>query len=69
MSYRAGHHSTSDDSARYRPAAEAAAWRARDPAQRFGRWISGLGWWDAEKEAALRREARAAAVAREGEGG
>ncbi|KAJ9508496.1 hypothetical protein QJQ45_012022 [Haematococcus lacustris] len=54
MSYRAGHHSTSDDSSRYRTADEMRAWRARDPVSRFRGWLQGRGWWDEMQEQALR---------------
>jgi 2-oxoisovalerate dehydrogenase E1 component alpha subunit len=66
MSYRAGHHSTSDDSSRYRSTGEMAAWRARDPVVRLRNWLSvcgGTSGWDAEREAALRAECRAECVA------
>ena len=59
MSYRSGHHSTSDDSSRYRTAAEMQAWRARDPVARFQRHLIAAGWWDEAREAALRKAARA----------
>jgi len=62
VAYRAGHHSTSDDAARYRSPSAAGGWRARDPAARFARWLEGRGWWDGEREAELRRAARAEAV-------
>lgn len=58
MSYRSGHHSTSDDSTRYRTDAEMKAWRARDPVARFGRWMTVQGWWDEEREKAARAAAR-----------
>lgn len=58
MSYRSGHHSTSDDSSRYRTSAEIQLWRARDPAARFQRWLEASGWWDQELEAELRRSCR-----------
>jgi 2-oxoisovalerate dehydrogenase E1 component alpha subunit len=64
MSYRAGHHSTSDDSSRYRSAGEMAAWRARDPVVRLRNWLwHARGWWDAEREAAVRASGRREAVA------
>ena len=62
MSYRTGHHSTSDDSSRYRQAEEMRAWRARDPVSRFQRWLMGQGWWDQDDDAALRQEARKEAI-------
>ena len=54
MSYRSGHHSTSDDSSRYRTAEEMQEWRTRDPVTRFGAFLAEAGWWDAEKEKTLR---------------
>ncbi|EIE20627.1 mitochondrial branched-chain alpha-ketoacid dehydrogenase complex, E1 alpha [Coccomyxa subellipsoidea C-169] len=54
MSYRSGHHSTSDDSSRYRTAEEMSAWRARDPATRFHNFIVSRGWWDDKRERQLR---------------
>ena len=58
MSYRSGHHSTSDDSSRYRTAAEMSAWRARDPVARFQRHLASRGWWDDDRERQLRVAAR-----------
>jgi TPP-dependent pyruvate/acetoin dehydrogenase alpha subunit len=58
MSYRSGHHSTSDDSSRYRTAGEMATWRARDPAARFRRLLDAAGWWDDAREAVLRQATR-----------
>lgn len=63
MSYRVGHHSTSDDSSRYRAAEEMRAWRARDPVSRFGRWLATQGWWTQEEDAALRATVRREAIA------
>eukprot|EP00892_Ulva_mutabilis_P010470 jgi/Ulvmu1/7796/UM004_0025.1 len=58
MTYRVGHHSTSDDSARYREADEMALWRSRDPVDRLRCFLEAQGLWDKEKEATLRREKR-----------
>ncbi|GLC56792.1 hypothetical protein PLESTB_001149300 [Pleodorina starrii] len=58
MSYRCGHHSTSDDSTRYRTSDEMRAWRARDPVARFRTWLVRRGWWDEAQEAVLRRTTR-----------
>ncbi|KAL4423414.1 hypothetical protein ABPG77_009992 [Micractinium sp. CCAP 211/92] len=58
MSYRSGHHSTSDDSSRYRAAEEMRAWRARDPVARFQRWLADQGWWDDAADTAARQAAR-----------
>ena len=58
MSYRSGHHSTSDDSSRYRAAEEMRMWRARDPVTRFQAWMMNQGWWTDKDEAELRQTAR-----------
>lgn len=40
MTYRQGHHSTSDDSTRYRPVAEIKKWKEEsDPIQRFKKYL------------------------------
>ena len=54
VSYRHGAHSTSDEDTRYRKAAEAEAWRKRDPIDRFGRYMKSRGLWDDARDAALR---------------
>ncbi|KGN48345.1 2-oxoisovalerate dehydrogenase subunit alpha 2, mitochondrial isoform X1 [Cucumis sativus] len=59
LTYRAGHHTTSDDSTRYRPAQEMEWWRvAMDPVSRFRKWIESNGWWSNEAEAELRSRLR-----------
>lgn len=58
MSYRSGHHSTSDDSSRYRTREEMGAWRARDPVVRFRNWLVRNGWWDEAREQELRQQTR-----------
>ncbi len=58
MSYRSGHHSTSDDSSRYRTAEEIRSWKVRDPVARFQSWMTHSGWWDEDKEQALRQATR-----------
>lgn len=62
MSYRTGHHSTSDDSSRYRAAEEMRTWRARDPVGRFYQWLVGKGWWDEARDRELRQAARKEAI-------
>ena len=60
MTYRAGHHSTSDDSTRYRSASEIKQWQdAYEPIRRFRTFIEERGWWDADKEQAVRDKERA----------
>lgn len=49
-----GHHTTSDDSTKYRPANEIEWWRvARDPVARFRKWIERNGWWNNRAESEL----------------
>jgi len=58
MSYRTGHHSTSDDSSRYRTKEEMTQWRARDPVVRFRNWLVFSGLWDEQREKELRQSLR-----------
>ncbi|XP_022132554.1 2-oxoisovalerate dehydrogenase subunit alpha 2, mitochondrial [Momordica charantia] len=59
LTYRVGHHTTSDDSTRYRPAEEIEWWRvAKDPVSRFRKWIESNGWWSNEAESELRSSLR-----------
>ncbi|KAK4583853.1 hypothetical protein RGQ29_021822 [Quercus rubra] len=59
LTYRVGHHSTSDDSTKYRPVDEIEWWRsARDPVARFRKWIESNGWWCSEDESELRTSVR-----------
>ncbi|KAL9313910.1 hypothetical protein ACSQ67_019362 [Phaseolus vulgaris] len=54
LTYRVGHHSTSDDSTKYRPANEIEWWRvARDPVARFRKWLENNGWWNDRAESEL----------------
>eukprot|EP01035_Chromulina_nebulosa_P017147 gene17147-22661_t len=55
MTYRRGHHSTSDDSTKYRSLAEINFWRDHfDPVSRFRNYLESKGWWDSSKEQSLR---------------
>ncbi|XP_045824108.1 2-oxoisovalerate dehydrogenase subunit alpha 2, mitochondrial [Trifolium pratense] len=59
LTYRVGHHSTSDDSTKYRPANEIEWWRlSRDPVARFRKWIERNGWWNDIAESELRNSLR-----------
>ncbi|KAK7282311.1 hypothetical protein RIF29_10983 [Crotalaria pallida] len=59
LTYRVGHHTTSDDSTKYRPANEIERWRlARDPVARFRKWIERNGWWNSIAESELRSSLR-----------
>ncbi|KAH9920467.1 branched-chain alpha-keto acid dehydrogenase E1-alpha subunit [Fomitopsis serialis] len=55
MTYRVGHHSTSDDSFAYRPRQEVEdRKRLDDPLARFRRFLEARGWWSAGEEDTLR---------------
>ena len=43
MTYRVGSHSTADDASRYRDTSEVAAWRERDPIERYRTYLLGSG--------------------------
>jgi len=66
MTYRIGAHSTSDDDSKYRKAEapeegwddERAYWEARSPIVRFGRYLHAKGWYNAQLEDQMRKEAR-----------
>lgn len=62
-SYRAGHHSTSDDSTRYRDADEIAQWQTNNnPLIRVRNLLEKKGLWNEEKEATAQAQARAAVL-------
>ncbi|KAK0577099.1 hypothetical protein LWI29_027779 [Acer saccharum] len=55
LTYRVGHHSTSDDSTKYRPLEEIEYWKTtRNPVNRFRNWIERNGWWSDKEETELR---------------
>ncbi|KAL8152087.1 hypothetical protein V2J09_021895 [Rumex salicifolius] len=59
LTYRVGHHTTSDDSTRYRPSEEIESWRkTRDPVTRFRKWIEGNNWWNEGDDSELRSNIR-----------
>ncbi|CAI0395834.1 unnamed protein product [Linum tenue] len=59
LTYRVGHHSTSDDSTKYRPVDEIEYWKAmRNPVNRFRKWVEGNGWWNEGEESELRSATR-----------
>ncbi|KAL3844757.1 hypothetical protein ACJIZ3_002160 [Penstemon smallii] len=59
LAYRAGHHSTSDDSSKYRPIEEIEWWKeAQNPVTRFREWLQGEGLWTTQAETELRDSAR-----------
>ncbi|KAF2418254.1 thiamine diphosphate-binding protein [Tothia fuscella] len=51
MSYRVSHHSTSDDSSKYRELREVESWKRRDnPITRLRKYMEGKGLWNEELE-------------------
>jgi len=51
MSYRVGHHSTSDDSSRYRSSEDIKSWQQNNnPLTRLRLYLEDQQWWDAEKD-------------------
>ncbi|XP_078674634.1 2-oxoisovalerate dehydrogenase subunit alpha, mitochondrial-like isoform X1 [Branchiostoma floridae x Branchiostoma belcheri] len=59
MTYRIGHHSTSDDSTAYRSVDEVNYWDKQDhPIGRLRHYMVNQGWWDMEKEKAWMKQAR-----------
>ncbi|KAH9717445.1 2-oxoisovalerate dehydrogenase subunit alpha 2 [Citrus sinensis] len=59
LTYRVGHHTTSDDSTKYRPVDEIEWWRTtQDPVTRFRKWIESNGWWNGDIESELRSSVR-----------
>ncbi|XP_013139420.1 PREDICTED: 2-oxoisovalerate dehydrogenase subunit alpha, mitochondrial [Papilio polytes] len=63
MSYRVGHHSTSDDSSAYRPVEEIQKWaKDESPVQKLRLYLEGKGYWDAEAETQCVKEARETVV-------
>jgi pyruvate dehydrogenase E1 component alpha subunit len=59
LTYRIGPHSTADDDTRYRSAEEVDAWRARDPIERYRRWLLASGHADEAFVGSCGEEARA----------
>ncbi|CAK9187708.1 unnamed protein product [Ilex paraguariensis] len=59
LTYRVGHHSTSDDSTKYRPIEEIEHWKtAQNPLARFRKWVQRNGWWSDEDESELHENVR-----------
>ncbi|XP_051139042.1 2-oxoisovalerate dehydrogenase subunit alpha 1, mitochondrial [Andrographis paniculata] len=59
MTYRVGHHSTSDDSTKYRSPDEIEQWRtSRSPVTRFRKFVERNGWWSHDEETELRASTR-----------
>ncbi|XP_057260970.1 2-oxoisovalerate dehydrogenase subunit alpha, mitochondrial-like, partial [Pezoporus wallicus] len=59
MTYRIGHHSTSDDSSAYRSVDEVDYWDKQDhPISRLRHFLLHKGWWDEEQEKGWRKSSR-----------
>ncbi len=59
MTYRLGHHSTSDDSTAYRSVDEINSWEKDDnPILRFKNYLTNKGWLDTTMEQQLDKEAQ-----------
>ncbi|XP_065882088.1 2-oxoisovalerate dehydrogenase subunit alpha 2, mitochondrial-like [Euphorbia lathyris] len=59
LTYRVGHHSTSDDSTKYRPVDEIEYWKmARNPVNKYRKWVEKNGWWSQKQESELRSSIR-----------
>lgn len=58
MSYRRGHHSTSDDSSRYRSVNEINEWMQYCPIKRVRKFLEHQNWWTEEDEVAFREAER-----------
>lgn len=59
MTYRVGHHSTSDDSSAYRSKQDVDDWKRKDnPLHRFRHFIQQRGWWDDAQDEAVRLDYR-----------
>lgn len=55
MTYRVGHHSTSDDSTAYRSVDEVKYWHQKDhPITRFRKYMEDRSWWDDARESEFR---------------
>lgn len=60
MTYRVGHHSTSDDSTAYRSVEEIRAWEAKDnPIERVYKYLLNQGLWSEQRNNEFREQTRA----------
>ncbi|KAG5844534.1 hypothetical protein ANANG_G00163520 [Anguilla anguilla] len=59
MTYRIGHHSTSDDSSAYRSVDEVNYWDKQDhPISRLRHYMTARSWWGEDEERAWRKQSR-----------
>lgn len=54
--YRMGDHTTADDASKYRSDEEVAKWEDRDPIDRLRTYMTNQGFWNEEKEDAMKEE-------------
>jgi len=57
VTYRMGHHTTSDDASKYRLEAEVKEWEKKDPLSRFRAYLKNKGLWDEDFEKAVQEKA------------
>lgn len=63
MTYRVGHHSTSDDSTKYRSIEEMKDWGGHyNPVSRLKGYLSDQNWWDETMDKNMREEERASVL-------
>lgn len=62
MSYRVGHHSTSDDSTRYRSIEEINQWDSQGPIPRLKKYLEHKGWYDEAHWATFEKDVKRDAV-------
>jgi len=58
MSYRVGHHSTSDDSTRYRSTEEIEAWNQKSPILRLEKYLKRRDWYDEPRWLQFQKDVR-----------
>lgn len=64
MTYRIGHHSTSDDSSAYRSVDEVRDWDQKDhPITRLRKYMESKQWWNEEEEKTWKDEAKRVVMA------
>jgi 2-oxoisovalerate dehydrogenase E1 component alpha subunit len=64
MTYRVGHHSTSDDSSAYRSASDVDRRRSADnPLHRMAEYLKARGWWNDKQEEEIKKSYRRDIVA------
>jgi pyruvate dehydrogenase E1 component alpha subunit len=57
LTYRMGHHTTSDDAGKYRDESEVKIWEAKDPLRRFRIYLRDKGLWEEDLERRVQESA------------